>query len=206
MLAVELGDLITYRDTDVTTLGKSYSNDYWYVDHIKASVPPTMAGATFPIEVQLVPAYLFRNLDAIAYDQFERADATGDLGTATSYDVWADDGNMDIVTGYARANSDSLQMPTLDLGPGITDGVVEVQLSEVGSGDEVGVVFRYTDANNQYRFYIDKGSNEAILERNSGGVVTELSSPAYAVGTAAELRVIFQASRIRCRAYGVRGR
>lgn len=203
MLAVELGDLIKYRDTDVTTLGKSYSNDYWYVDHIKASVPPTMAGATFPIEVQLVPAYLFRNLDAIAYDQFERADATGDLGTATSYDVWADDGNMDIVTGYARANSDSLQMPTLDLGPGITDGVVEVQLSEVGSGDEVGVVFRYTDANNQYRFYIDKGSNEAILERNSGGVVTELSSPAYAVGTAAELRVIFQASRIRCQVDGL---
>jgi len=198
LMAVELGDLIEYKDTAVTTLGKSYSNDYWYVDHIKESIPPNLAGATFPITVELVPAYLFRNLDAIAYDQWERADATGDLGTATSYDVWQDDGNMDIVTGYARANSDSLQMPTLDLGSGITDQVVEVLLSEIGAGDEVGVVFRYTDANNQYRFYVDKGSNEAILERNSEGTVTELSSPAYTVGTTAELRVMQQGTRIRC--------
>lgn len=203
LLAVELGDLVSYRDTDVTTLGKSYTRDYFYVDHIKMGVPPTLAGQTFPIELTLIPSYLFRNLDAIAYDQFDRADASGDLGTSTSYEVWADDGNMDIVTGYARANSDSLQMPTLDLGAGITDSVVEVLLSEIGSGDEVGVVFRYTDANNQYRFYVDKGSNEAILERNSGGTVTELSSPAYTVGTAAELRVIQQASRIRCQVDGV---
>lgn len=203
MLAVELGDLIKYRDTDVTTMGRSYSNDYWYVDHIRAGVPPDLAGATFPTTIECVPAYLFRNLDAIAYDQWERTDATGDLGTSTSYDTWADDGSMDIVTGYARANSDSLQMPNIDLAPGITDVVVEVLLSEIGAGDEVGVVFRYTDANNQYRFYIDKGSNEAILERNSGGVVTELSSPAYTVGTTAELRVIHQAGRMRCQVDGV---
>lgn len=198
MLALELGDLIRYKDTDVTTLGKTYSNDWWYVDHIRISVPPTLAGQTFPIEVELIPSYLFRNLDAIVYDQFERDDASGDLGTSTSYDVWSGDGNMDITGGFARANSDSAQLPVMDLGMGVTDAVVEVLLSEIGSGDEVGVTFRYRDSNNHYRFYIDAGSNEAILERVSEGAVTELSSPAYTVGTAAELRVIYQASRIRC--------
>ena len=337
MLSVELGDLVQYRDTDVTGLGKSYSNDYWYVDHIKHVAPPNMAGQNFGCEVQLVPSYLFRNLDAIVYDQWER-DATnlctnadmelsatgwtagggatvarstafshsgtaslqvvaaaqfdsaifactvpansfvrfgcwvyfasggnvfvdlsdggdqdlngvnfscaagtwtyvyhegttdsdtarnfhvylnqvaGDtfyiddvsistgLGTSTSYDAWSGDNSWDIVTGYARANEDSLQMPVLDLGPGATDQVVEVLLSEIGSGDEVGVVFRYTDSNNQYRFYVDAGTNEAILEKSVEGTVTELSSPAYTVGTTAELRVIEQGGRIRCQVDGL---
>lgn len=202
LLAVELGDLIKYRDTDVTTLGKSWSNDYWYIDHIRSSIPPALAGATFPITLTLVPAYLFRNLDAITYDQFDRADATGVLGTSTSYDVWADDGNMDIADGYARANSDDLQMPTLDLGTGITDVVIEVLLSEIGAGNEVGVVFRYTDADNQYRFYIAKDSNQAFLKRISGGVLTDTFVNNLTVGTSAELRVIHQAGRIRCQVDG----
>ncbi len=198
MLSVELGDLIRYKDTGLTTLGKTYSNDWWYVDHIRTSVPPTMAGQTFQIEIELIPSYLFRNLDAIVYDQFDRNDATGDLGTSTSYDVWSGDGNMDITGGFARANSDAAQLPVMDLGDGVTDAVVEVLLSEIGSGDEVGVAFRYLDANHHYRFYIDAGSNEAILEKVVSGTVTELSSPAYTVGTSAELRVMHQAGRIRC--------
>lgn len=354
MLSVELGDLIQYRDTDLTGLGKSYSNDYWYVDHIKHVAPPNMAGQNFGCEVQLVPSYLFRNLDAIVYDQWERdanaesnviedggfetgvdagwgsfqgtlsqsstqehlgsnsmkvarasgvlynafwaetltgntagrtftgrawvygeADSIGDhvdlivrenggsqaradttvsvtltagwqfleatrsiveadrtaielvierpsgatageyfyvddaelfeggLGTSTSYDAWAGSAGFDIEGGYALANSDSLQMPVLDLGPGATDQVVEVLLSEIGSGDEVGAVFRYADSNNHYRFYVDAGTNEAILEKSVEGTVTELSSPAYTVGTSAELRVIEQGGRIRCQVDGL---
>lgn len=203
MLSVELGDLIKFSDLQVTTLGKTYSNDFWYVDHIKHTIPPNLAGATFGCEIQLIPSYLFRNLDAIAYDQFERDDATGALGTSTSYDTWSGDGNVDLIGGYARANSDSEQKPTMDLGSGISDQCVEVLLSEIGAGDEVGIVFRYTDANNQYRFYVDKGSDQAILERNVEGTVTELSSPAYTVGSDAELRVLIQGARIRCQVDGL---
>lgn len=366
LLALELGDLVLYKDTglgvDFATNQKAgaYVNDWWYVEAIKMTVPPTFAGKSFGLEVTLSPSYNYRNLDAIAYDNFTRANSVGDLGTADSKDVWANDGNMDIATNAARANSDTLQMPTVDIGPGranlctnggfetnttgwITSGpgywltgtptlsrittdfkfgtacarivvasgqynglsyavtlsattayivsfwykgtsngaacffgeadggtsagaalnqdtggewlrfsqtfttsadtanvfgirttavggtmdyvidgvqietgsvatryihtdgaigynidqVVEASLAAIGAGDEVGLVLRYVDANNQYRVYLDKGSNEVILEKNVAGVVTELSSPAFTVGTAHELRALAQGSRIR---------
>lgn len=198
LMAVELGDLVRYKDTAMTTMGRTYSNDFWYVDRIQEAIPTNLAGQTFLLIIDLIPAYLFPNLDAIAYDQFERDDATGDLGTSTSNDTWSGDGNFDLTGGYARANDDAAQMPVIDLGHGVTDQVGGVLLSDIGAGDEAGMVFRYRDANNWYRFYVDAGSNEAILERSIEGTVTELSSPAYTVGTAAELRYIAQAERVRC--------
>lgn len=118
------------------------------------------------------------------------------LGTALSSDAWAEDSGFDIVSGAARANSDSAQTPTLLLFEA-DDQVVEVQLSEIGTGDEVGVVFRYEDANNYSRVYVDKGSNEVIHEHVKAGVATEISSPAYTVGTSGEIRVIVQDHRVR---------
>lgn len=118
------------------------------------------------------------------------------LGTALSSDAWAEDSGFDIVSGAARANSDSAQTPNVLLFES-EDQVVEVQLSEIGAGDEVGVVFHYDSAANYSRAYLDKGSNEVIFEHVIGGVATELSSPAYTVGTSAELRVIVQDHRVR---------
>lgn len=197
MLSVELGDLIKYKDTSVTTMTRTYSDDWWYVEHIRHVINPSWAGQNFQTEVTMVPSYLFRNLDAIVYDQFDRADASGDLGSATSNDTWADDTGFDIASNVAVANMDTLSMPNLNLGTGITDQVIEVQLAAIGTGDEVGVVFRYADADNQYRVYLDKGSNEVILEKNVATTITEISSPAYTVGTTAELKVIIQSTRIR---------
>jgi hypothetical protein len=196
MLSLELGNQIKYTDTAITTITKTYSDDWWYVEHIRHAIPPNMVGE-FQTTVTMIPSYLFRNLDAIAFDHFTRDNATGDLGESTSGHTWANDGNMDIVSNAARANSDVLQLPNLDLGAGITDQVVEVSLGAVGAGDEVGVTFRHVDANNQYRAYIDKGSNEVILEKNVAGVVTEISSPAFTVGTTHEIRAIVQSTRIR---------
>lgn len=77
------------------------------------------------------------------------------------------------------------------------DMVVEVSMAAIGVGDEVGVVLRYTDADNQLRVYLDKGSNELIVEKNIATVVTELTSPAFTVGSAHELRAMVQGSRVR---------
>jgi len=196
MLAADIGQLIQFADaTSGNAAWLTNVNDLWYVEAIEHTLVSIGMNRT---RVTLVPAYLYRNLDAIAYDAFTRSNVTGDLGTSTSGDVWASDGNMDIATNAARANSDTLQMPTLDLGVGKTNAVIEVSLAAIGAGDEVGVVFRHADANNQYRFYVDKGSNEAILEKNVASVMTELSSPAYTVGTTAEVKVVNQGTRIRC--------
>ena len=196
MLAVELGDLIKFADmgSGVLTAWTTQVNDWWYVEAIDEVVVPATVGRS---EITLVPSYLFRNLDRCVHDGFTRANATGDLGTSSSMDVWSADGNMDITSNKARANSDTLQMPLLDLGAGANDQVVEVDLAAIGAGDEVGIVLRATDADNQIRVYLDKGSNEVIAEKNVATVVTELSSPAFTVGTAHELRAMVQGTRLR---------
>lgn len=194
MLSVELWDLVHFADTGpggaefLTNI-----DEYFYVVGVQHRLTPGQVQRT---TVALVPAYLYFDLDSMCYDGFDRADATGDLGTATSGDVWGGDGSMNIVSGKARASSDSAQTPYLRCGDA-TDQVVEVQLSEIASGDEVGVTFRFEDANNHYRAYVDKGSNEVICERVVGGVVTEVASPAYTVGSSAEMKAMIQDTRIR---------
>lgn len=195
LLGLELGDRVAFRDTSLTING-SYSDDIYYIETIRLVAPANMVG-NFTMALELVPSYLSRNLDALVFDLFDRANATGDLGTSTSLDVWANDANMDITSNTARANSDTAQIPDLDLGAGITDQVVEVSLAAIGAGDEVGVTCRKVDANNYYRAYVDKGSNEVILEKVVAAVVTELSSPAYTVGTTGEIKLMVQGSRLR---------
>lgn len=196
LLGVELGKLVRYKDTALTTDG-TYSDDWYYVERIQHAIPPNLAGQTFQSVVTLIPSYQFRKLANIEFDMFDRANVVGDLGTAASGAVWANDGNMDIDSNAARANSDTLQMPNLDLGSGATDQIAEVSLAAIGAGDEVGLVLRYTDASNQIRVYLDKGSNEVIAEKNVATVVTELASPAFAVGTSHELRAMVQDTRLR---------
>jgi len=196
LLSVELGDQVLYADTSLTT-SSAQVNDWWYVESIAMTVPPTFAGKTFGFVAMLAPSYLYRNLDRLVYDDFTRSNVSGDLGTSKSGDVWANDGNMDIASNTARANSDTLQMANLDLGTSATDQIIEVDLGNIGAGDEVGAVFRYADANNQYRCYLDKGDNKVHLEKNVTTVVTDISTPAFTVGSAHELRVMVQGTRIR---------
>jgi hypothetical protein len=418
LLAAELGDLIKYKSPATNIFQTARVDDWWYVEGLEYQLPAEMFGEVFECVVTLIPSYVYRNLDAIAYDTFDRANAVGDLGTSYSGDVWSDDAGFDINTNAARANTDTLSVPDLSLAiagasgiplfdaasfavqssgtsltfshtvaananrllvvgisyrasvtptataSGITyngdamtkarrdtngdrkteiwylvapdtgthdvvvtwtadpadqvigaasfydvdpatpiaadagatgnstaptlsvaaatnqrivavgatypgggsmtpltpgasttehweddsnpagvgniqgfggsepgaggatsigwthpggadtwsmsalvlnpvgvyaanDHVVEVSLAAIGAGDEVGLVFRKTDASNYYRAYLDKGSNEVILEKVVGGVVTEISSPAFTVGTSHEMRVIIQATRIR---------
>lgn len=113
LLDVELGHLIRYTDIALDADKAPNVDDWWYVEGLSYSIPPDWAGATFDCTVRLSPSYVYRNLDAIVFDTFDRADAVGGLGTSFSGDVWADDTGFDIDSGYAVPNDAGLQVPNL---------------------------------------------------------------------------------------------
>ena len=203
LLGLEIGDQVKYVDTalgvDVATNSKggAFIDDWFYVEGISINIPPHWGGNDFTAQVRLIPSWLYFDTGKMVHDNFGRANASGDLGIALSGDTWANDGNMDITSFTARANSDTIQVPDLDLGASATDHVVEVTLTNIGAGDEVGVILRKQDASNYYRVYLDKGSDEVIAEKFVGGVMTELASPAFTVGTGHEIRVRMQGTRMR---------
>lgn len=195
-LALEIGDLIRYTDVAMGEQG-SYSDDWYYVAHMEEHIPTEWEGLEFFIDVTLEPSHVYRNLDAIAFDLFTRANATGSLGVSTNGVIWAGDSSFDIVSQAARASSDTLQMPTLELGSGVTNQVVEATMNNIGATDEVGVVFGYVDASNQYRAYLDHDNDELVLEKNVATTVTEIARVAFTVGSGHEIAVLRQGDRIR---------
>ena len=113
LLDADLGHLIRFGDLDAELHESARVDDWWYIEALDYQVPPDWGGEVFDVKVTLVPSYVYRNLDAIVFDTFDRADASGDLGTAFSGDVWADDTGFDISGGYAVPNSTGLQVPNL---------------------------------------------------------------------------------------------
>lgn len=193
MLSADLGDQVWFDDTGPGgAQWLTNVKDWWYIEGLEHQILP---GSIAKTTVTLTPSYLCRNLDAIAFDTFARADASGGLGESYSGDTWANDSGFDIASNLAVANTDTLSIPDLTLG--VNDQIWEVQLAAIGTGDEVGLNVRKTDANNYLRAYVDKGSNEVILEEVVAGVATELASPAFTVGSAHEMRVMVQGTRVR---------
>ena len=194
MLGAELGDLVQFAD--LAPAGNAAwatgADDLYYVESIRHEL---QFGAICKTTVTLVPSYVYRDTDHCAFDTFDRSNASGDLGTTFNGKTWANDTGFDIASNAARANTDTLSVPDVTLG--VDDQVVEVQLANIGTGDEVGVVLRKTDASNYYRAYVDKGSNEVILEKVVATVVTELASPAFTVGSSHEIRAMVQGDRLR---------
>ena len=113
LLAADLGQLIYYADNDLPAEQRAYVDDWWYIEAISDAIPPDWAGQAFRTTVTLVPSYVYRDLDAIVFDTFDRDDASGDLGTSFSGDVWADDTGFDISGGYAVPNDAGLQVPSM---------------------------------------------------------------------------------------------
>jgi len=137
LLSADIGQLVRYTDTAVgvnftgNQKAGAYLDDWFYIEAIKTDVPPDWAGNLFSCSVTLIPSYIYRNLDAIAYDSFTRSNATGDLGTALSGHVWADDSGFNIASNAAVPNVTTVQTPNINLG--VTDGVAEVSLAGMAS-------------------------------------------------------------------------
>lgn len=120
LLAVELGQLIQFTDSERSI------DELYRVETLEYHIPPDWAGQSFQVNVGMAPSYIYRNLDAIAFDLFDRSDASGDLGTGTNGVTWANDSGFDIVSNKAVANGDSPAPAVIDLG--VADMVVEVTL------------------------------------------------------------------------------
>jgi len=112
MLGVELGARILFADRLAGSSGQwgTYVSDWWYVVAIRHRLHPTTVKRT---SVELVPSYLFRNLDRIAYDLFDRADQSG-LGTSTSGDTWASSA-INVVSGVAAPQSAARNIATITI-------------------------------------------------------------------------------------------
>jgi hypothetical protein len=102
LLAAELGDLIKYADL------VSGVNDTWYIESLTYQVPPNWAGKSFNCQVALVPSYVYRDLNKIVFDTFDRAN--GSLGTSFSGDTWTA-GSFAISSNAAGPTSTTLQTP-----------------------------------------------------------------------------------------------
>ncbi|MBF8255128.1 MAG: hypothetical protein HW375_35 [Anaerolineales bacterium] len=188
LLTAEIGELVKFANSSALI------DDWWYIESITDALG---VGKITKVEVTLLPSYAYRDLSKIAYDLFTRANAAGDLGTALSGDVWADDAGFDIASNTARPNVATLQIPNVALGA--ANCVVEASLANMSADadEEVGLIYRHADASNYWRVYLDDGTDEVILEKVVAGVVTELASPAWTPTDTAELRVIAQGSRHR---------
>ena len=80
---------------------------------------------------------------------------------------------------------------TLAVGPSLAEGDVRVAAHlELTTGGAAGIVFRYADPQNYYRFAIDRQRGRRILSRFAGGVFTVLATTGLASGVAAHDVVI----------------
>lgn len=114
LLAVELGDLVKYKSAS-DLFQSAGVDDWWYVEGLSYKIPAGWAGEMFECEVLLSPSYVYRDLDHIVFDTFERGNATGDLGTSLSGATWSGDTGFDIASNAARPNSTARQAPYVEV-------------------------------------------------------------------------------------------
>lgn len=77
LLAADLGQCIAYASPTSVAGDSALVDDSWRIEAIDYNAPSGWAGETFDCAVTLIPSDVYRNLDAIAYDLFDRADNTG---------------------------------------------------------------------------------------------------------------------------------
>jgi hypothetical protein len=191
MLGAELGDLVLFKDQT----GGPWTTgieEWIYVQSIAHEFVP---GEPFRSIVKGVPSYLYRNLDAIAHDQFNRANSTGDLGVSASGHTWAGDGSMDIVSNKARGAADGELLPRLDCT--VTDHIVEVTVDGFTTGDECGVFGRWQNDSNFYLLYLTNNSQKWNLYRKLAGAYGEIASGAMTVAGPHEVKLMIQGTRLR---------
>lgn len=112
MLGAELGDLLAFADL-APGLNADWAlgaDDWWYIESLRHDFTPGDVSRTTAV---LVPSYVYRDTDHIVFDTFDRANASGDLGTSFSGTAWANDTGFDIASNAARANSTGLQTPNV---------------------------------------------------------------------------------------------
>lgn len=195
LLAVEIGDLVRYKDTGLGTIGGAMVDDWYYLEELQYAAA---AGQISTATVSLIPSYAYRNLDKIVYDLFTRADAAS-LGTSLSGDVWAGGGEFGVAANKAYATAATERISTLALAS--ADCVVEATIIDATTDADcrAGVVYRYSDDNNHWRAYVKNDGDLVVLEKVVAGVPTVVASAAVTIAGSHELQVLCQGTRHRVR-------
>lgn len=107
---------------------------------------------------------------------------------------------IDAARGVARTNGDGVA--TIDSGVADVDLSINVRCSD--GYTRGGIVFRWQDATNYLRLYLDENLDTLVLQKKVAGVVTTIANPAFVVATAFfyDVRVIAVGSSIKCHAGG----
>jgi len=193
MIAADLTQLIAYQDTGRGPTKGAYADDWYRIigrRHVHRIGSPTESVIT------LKPSYNYRNLDKIAWDNFNRADAAS-LGNTPTGKTWtASAGSWAISSNKAKPSGGVGDIATFDLS--VANVVAELSLSNLlgDAVNAVGIVLRYSSTSNYWRFVVT-GSSTWQLSKVIGGGTTIVATGSWTRIDTAELRVVAQGNRIR---------
>lgn len=188
MIAAELYQLIAYQDTARGVSGGAYVDDWYRIIGLSSNVGVDGVPVT---KTLLRPSLNFRNLDAIVWDDFDRADNGSALGNTPTGKAWTiDAGGWSIASNKARPTSTSQSRVTFDLTS--ANLVAECSLSNMSADtdEQVGLCYRYLDTNNYWIAIVQQSANVIKIEKKVSGVTTGLASVAWTPVDTAELRVV----------------
>lgn len=193
MLYLDTGHLVRYWDRASGQWGTNVG-DTWYIGEVSHDVEP--GGQSFTA-VTLIPSWLYRNLDAITWDDFDRADAVATLGISRSDDDWSGDSGWSVSAGSAIGAAPAEARPWIDLGQPNHDTAGALRITSIGEDAIVGVQFRRVDADNYLRLVLDFDEEMLFLDQVIAGVVTEIANAEWIEEIGAQIRWLAQGDRIR---------
>src|SRR5215469_3367123 len=163
------------------------------------SVAPSMTPAT---AASITPA----TVSLLAQDTFQRANQLH-WGTASDGQAWGEDAQKSpsfSIRGDVGQIASGHGVYNAIIGPMVTDAeiVFSSTLSHFGPS-HLGVVLRWTDANNWYKAYID--GSQLILLKRVAGKISRLASAAFMAqnGTSYSLRFRVAGSLLSARAWPI---
>lgn len=139
---------------------------------------------------------------SIVTDTFDRADSSTTLNTASDgvHSWTAHVGTWGIASNLARlVTSAGVNQATVDAG--VPDCTITLTLDTVSStpSNNCGIVFRFVDTSNWWRWITDRPNNDLILQKNvAGSISTVYSNTNIIVGSGDFLRVVLSGASISC--------
>jgi hypothetical protein len=195
ILGAHPGKLIQYISPTAHGVNGEQANDFYRVEarHLELTLPGEIPKAS----LTLMPAYQYRNLAAIAWDDFNRPDATGALGTTPTNKTWTNDSSWNIVSNKAVPNTGGAGICFFDLGK--ADMVIEIDLANMNANTTgAGVSYRVNSAGTIYwSAFADYANSLIKLQLNDGINSGIKAQAAWTPAATGAIRVVVQGTRHR---------
>lgn len=138
---------------------------------------------------------------ALAYDDFNRADTTTGLGTATDGKVWQNSARHRILGNRLKGVDGTGSEPTAWVNAGVANyTVTATNWSGVADG---GLVGRYTDDNNLWIGYSGVAGNVYTIHKREGSVYTQVAASTITPAAGDRVDLVFNGNSITLKVNGV---